>query len=75
MNYLLDTNVLAEVRRKQPNANVIRWLQQTPKQHLYVSVLSLAEIRKGIAKLEEADKQLGDLMQRRAVAMDVLAKL
>lgn len=52
MNYLLDTNAFTEMRRRQPNANVARWFAQTSDQHLYVSVLNLAEIRKGIAKLE-----------------------
>ena len=62
MNYLLDTNVLTEIRRKQPNDNVVRWLEQTPEDYLYVSILNLAEIRKGIAKLE-VGQQRNDLMQ------------
>lgn len=51
MSYLIDTNVLSELRRKQPDANVVAWLQQRPRQSFYLSVLTLGEIRKGIARL------------------------
>lgn len=58
MSYLLDTNVLSELRRKQPNAGVVAWVQARPASTLYISVLTLGEIRKGIASLGESPKQL-----------------
>ena len=48
MSYLIDTNVLSELRRREPNAQVVTWMQARPRQSLYLSVLSLGEIRKGI---------------------------
>ena len=57
VNYLLDTNVLSEARRKVPHAGPAVWLERTPEHALYVSVLVLGEIRKGIAKLSEASQQ------------------
>lgn len=48
MSYLLDTNVLSEMVRKEPNELVSQWFDKTPDQLLYVSVLTLGEIRKGI---------------------------
>ena len=48
MSYLLDTNVLSELRRKTPDARVVRWFSQRPAGTLYLSVLTLGEIRKGI---------------------------
>lgn len=48
MSYLIDTNVLSELRRKQADARVVAWVQARPRQSLYLSVLSLGEIRKGI---------------------------
>lgn len=54
MSYLVDTNVLSELRRKQPDARVVTWVQQRPRQSLYLSVLSLGEIRKGIAGVADA---------------------
>ena len=56
MSYLIDTNVLSELRRKQPDANVVAWFRQRPRQSLYLSVLTLGEIRKGIARLDEAPR-------------------
>lgn len=48
MSYLIDTNVLSELRNRKPDANVAAWTQARPRQSLYLSVLSLGEIRKGI---------------------------
>jgi hypothetical protein len=48
LSYLIDTNVLSELRRREPNAQVVAWMQARPRQSLYLSVLSMGEIRKGI---------------------------
>jgi predicted nucleic acid-binding protein len=49
LSYLLDTNVLSELRRKQPDTGVADWFAARPPMTLYLSVLTLGEIRKGIA--------------------------
>lgn len=54
MSYLIDTNVLSELRRKQADARVVTWIQARPRQSLYLSVLSLGEIRKGIEGVTDA---------------------
>lgn len=51
MSYLIDTNVISELRRKQPDANVVAWVAARSTQSLFVSVLTLGEIRKGIETL------------------------
>lgn len=51
MNYLVDTNVLFELRRPQPEPQVVAWFERTGRRALYLSVLTLGEIRKGIDKL------------------------
>ena len=48
MSYLLDTNVLSELRRKSPDSGVVSWFLQRPPATLFLSVLTLGEIRKGI---------------------------
>ncbi|MCE5312339.1 MAG: type II toxin-antitoxin system VapC family toxin [Nitrospiraceae bacterium] len=48
MSYLIDTNVVSETVRKQPNKSVIKWLETVPPEALFISVLTLGEIRKGI---------------------------
>jgi toxin FitB len=55
LSYLIDTNVLSELRRKKPDAKVVRWLNARPATQLYLSVLTLGEIRKGIEQLSGAD--------------------
>jgi len=54
LSYLIDTNVLSELRRKEADAQVVAWMQARPRQSLYLSVLSLGEIRKGIEGVADA---------------------
>lgn len=51
MSYLVDTNVLSEILKTEPNKAVVEWFSNTQSESLYISVLSLSEIRKGIEKL------------------------
>lgn len=57
MNYLIDTNVLSEATRPQPDARVAAWLRARPAVTLFISVISVAEIRKGILLLPEGKKR------------------
>jgi toxin FitB len=63
LQYLLDTNVLSETRRKQANERVLSFLSAAEPSALFISVLSLGELRKGVAlKLRsdaDAAKRLG----------------
>jgi len=57
LNYLLDTNVLCEATRERPDARVAEWLSAMSSLVLYVSVVSIAEIRKGILLLPEGRRR------------------
>lgn len=58
MSYLIDTNVLSELRRKSPDPGVVTWFSQRPPATLHLSVLTLGEIRKGIEGVgDEVRKQ------------------
>ncbi len=58
MSYLIDTNVLSELRRKSPDHRVVDWFGKRPSSTLYLSVLTLGEIRKGIEGVaDEARRQ------------------
>ncbi len=58
--YLIDTNVISEYNREQvPHAGVVKWLDTTPEALQYVSVLTLAEIEKGILPREEGKRRQG----------------
>ena len=50
MKYLLDTCVISELVKPKPNEKVVSWLQQQNEDNLYLSVLTLGEIEKGIEK-------------------------
>lgn len=49
--FLLDTKVLSELVRPRPDARVADWMDSTDEELLFLSVLTLGEIRKGIAAL------------------------
>jgi len=51
--YLLDTNVISELRRAKPHGAVLAWLQSTPGSALHLSALSLGEIQAGIELTRE----------------------
>ncbi|MBA2680470.1 MAG: type II toxin-antitoxin system VapC family toxin [Ktedonobacteraceae bacterium] len=51
MSYLLDTNVISELVAKRPNPQVVEWVDSHDPNSLYLSVVTLGEIRKGIEKL------------------------
>ncbi len=54
MNYILDTNIVSELIAKQPNQTVIEWIKTLNPENLLLSVITIGEIRKGIAKLPES---------------------
>lgn len=58
MSYLLDTNVLSETIRPHPNAGIKKWFQEVPPEALYISVLTIGEVRRGIEKLEESKRKI-----------------
>ncbi len=51
MSYLIDTNVISELVRAKPDAAVLDWFANIPDEALFLSVLTLGEIRKGVEKL------------------------
>ena len=48
MSFLLDTNVVSELAKARPNPRVITWLGSVPSTDLFLSVITLGELRKGI---------------------------
>ena len=57
MNYLLDTCVISELVKPSPNEKVIDWLDKTPNERLFLSVITIGEIRKGLIKIPESKKK------------------
>jgi predicted nucleic acid-binding protein len=57
LNYLLDTCVISELVKASPNNNVVDWLHDTPTERLYLSVITVGEIRKGLIKLPDSKRK------------------
>jgi predicted nucleic acid-binding protein len=57
LDSLLDTNVISQRTKATPNEGVVRWLSQTPSSEMYLSVISLAEIRFGIEEMDPGQKR------------------
>ena len=55
MKYLLDTNVVSEAREPRGDEGVKRWLSSAHVADLYMSVLVVGEIRRGIERLKRRD--------------------
>ncbi|MBK1631494.1 VapC toxin family PIN domain ribonuclease [Thiohalocapsa halophila] len=55
--WLLDTNILSELRRKQPAPAVIDFVAAQPLHQLHVSTVTFAEIRYGIELLDDAERR------------------
>jgi hypothetical protein len=65
VTYLLDTNVLSETRKRRPAAAVAGWIAATPPDRLHVSVLTLGEIERGIARVRgRGDRQQATALER-----------
>ena len=54
MGYLIDTCVISELVRPEPHAGVVEWISRMDENRLFLSVLTLGELHKGVAKLKDA---------------------
>ena len=57
MKVLLDTNVLSEVRRPAPEPKVLAWLDTIDEDRAFISVASIAELRRGIALMADGRRR------------------
>lgn len=57
MNYLLDTCVISEFTKRQPDRSVVQWLADCDELSIYLSVLSIGEIQKGIQRLPDSPRK------------------
>jgi len=53
--YLLDTNILSETRKKQADEKVVAFLTSADPSSIYISILTLGELRKGVAQKRRTD--------------------
>src|SRR5277367_2545274 len=55
--YLIDTNVISELRRRKPHGAVLSWLNGVPDDHLHISVVTLGELQAGVEITRGQDPQ------------------
>ena len=59
MKYLIDTNILSELMKKKPSTQVLSWFKELPDSSLYLSVLTIGEIRKGVERMPLSKRRQG----------------
>lgn len=57
MTFLLDTCVISELVKPRPNENVVRWVDSVDERKLFLSVLTVGELEKGITNLQESQRK------------------
>ena len=61
MNYLLDTNIISELISKNPQQNVIDFIRSLNEKNIYLSVITIGEIKFGIDRLDKNSKRKKEL--------------
>ena len=61
--YLLDTNVVSELRRPRPHKGVLAWLASVPGDRLFLSAMTIGEIQAGIEIAREQDAFRADALE------------
>lgn len=64
MAYLLDTNVISELRKRKPHGAVLSWIEKIPEGALYISVVTLGEIQAGVEITRDQDKEKAEEIER-----------
>jgi predicted nucleic acid-binding protein len=64
MMYLLDTNVVSELRKPDPNPHVLAWYSTVTSAEIFISALTIGEIRLGIEQLRRKDAAQADLLEQ-----------
>ena len=82
MKYLLDTCVISELIKKNPSQKVVKWISKIEENNLFISVLTVGEIHKGIEKIPTSKKKeqlykwvnydLKERFKDRIIAFDLL---
>jgi predicted nucleic acid-binding protein len=61
--YLLDTNIISELRKPKPHGAVLEWCQSIPDEDLHISAVSIGEIQAGIELTREQDRKKADSLE------------
>jgi predicted nucleic acid-binding protein len=54
--YLLDTNIISEVRKPKPHGGVVAWIEGLREDQLYISAVTIGELQRGVERTRSQDK-------------------
>lgn len=61
--FLLDTNIVSELRRRRPHGAVLEWIESVPADRLFISAVTVGEIQAGIETTREQDRTKADELE------------
>jgi predicted nucleic acid-binding protein len=61
--FLLDTNVVSELRRRRPHGAVLEWIESVPADRLFISAVTVGEIQAGIETTRERDRSKAEELE------------
>lgn len=61
--YLLDTNVVSELRRRRPHGAVLKWIEGVADDELFIPAVTIGELQAGIEKTREQDQAKADALE------------
>ena len=64
MKYLLDTNIVSELRKTLPTPNVVKWMEGVPSNQIYLSCIAISDLRSGALKKAKQDKRAGPVLTK-----------
>ena len=64
MKYLLDTNIVSELRKKLPDPRVVKWMEDVPSDQVYLSCIAICDLRSGALKKAKQDKRAGPVLTK-----------
>lgn len=67
--YLLDTNIISELRKPKPHGGVLAWFETVRNADIYLSAVTLGEIQAGIENTRERDHQKAEAIERWALQL------
>lgn len=62
--YLLDTNIVSELRKPKPHGGVVAWLQAIDDRQLFISAVTIGEIQAGIELTRDQDQEKARQIER-----------
>jgi toxin FitB len=64
MKYVLDTNIVSELRKTLPTPNVVKWMEGVPSNQIYLSCIAINDLRSGALKKAKQDKRAGPVLTK-----------